>query len=293
MTYTLVGIGEILWDLLPSGNQMGGAPANFAYHASALGEEGVMVSRVGRDPLGLEIKNHLRDLGVSLDYIGVDEFYPTGTVTVEIDHKGVPDFTIHEEVAWDYLMDETSLSGLANKTDAVCFGSLAQRSPTSRNTIRKFLSNTSPGTLRIFDINLRQSFYSKEVLEGSLSIANVLKLNEHEIRVLSDMYALEGDDPFNLVELSKLFGLELVALTRGRNGSILYSQDQFSIHPGYSVEVVDTVGAGDAFTAALAIGLLNRYKLEHINDLANRVASYVCTQSGGTPPIPQRFRDLF
>ena len=293
MTYTLVGIGEILWDLLPSGNQMGGAPANFAYHASALGEEGVMVSRVGRDPLGLEIKNHLRDLGVSLDYIGVDEFHPTGTVTVEIDHEGVPDFTIHEEVAWDYLVDETSLSELANKTDAVCYGSLAQRSPPSRNVIGKFLSNTSPGTLRIFDINLRQSFYSKEVLEGSLSIANVLKLNEHEIRVLSDMYALEGDDPFNLVELSKLFGLELVALTRGRNGSILYSQDQFSIHPGYSVEVVDTVGAGDAFTAALAIGLLNRYKLEHINDLANRVASYVCTQSGGTPPIPQRFRDLF
>ncbi len=293
MTHLLVGLGEILWDILPSGKQMGGAPANFAYHASALGEEGVTVSRVGKDQLGLEINNCLRDLGLSSEYITVDEFHPTGMVTVEIDHEGVPDFTIHEDVAWDYLVDETSLSELANQTVAVCFGSLAQRSPTSRNTIRKFLWSTSPGTMRIFDLNLRQSFYSKEVLDGSLTIANVLKLNEYELGILSDMYDLEGDDQSNLEELSKRFNLELVALTRGMNGSMLYYQDQFSIHPGYAVNVVDTVGAGDAFAAAMTIGMLKGYELDHLNDLANQVASFVCTQLGGTPLIPRKIIELF
>jgi fructokinase len=293
MTYTLVGIGEILWDVLPSGKQMGGAPANFAYHASALGEEGVTVSRIGKDPLGLEMQNHLKDLGLSLDYIGVDEFHPTGTVTVEIDHEGVPDFTIHEEVAWDYLVDETSLSELANKTDAVCYGSLAQRSPPSRNVIGKFLSNTSPGTLRIFDVNLRQSFYSKEVIDDSLKSADILKLNKEEFQILSEMYVFEGDERAVLQDFLMVFDLHLIALTKGMHGSVLCDQDGFSIHPGYVVDVLDTVGAGDAFAAAMTIGMLKGYELDHLNDLANRVASYVCTQPGGTPLIPHKIERLF
>jgi fructokinase len=293
LAYLLVGIGEILWDMLPAGNQMGGAPANFAYHASALGEEGLIVSRVGKDQLGVEILNHLRDLGLSSDFITLDEAHPTGTVTVELDHDGVPDFTIHEGVAWDYLVDETELFQFAKQADAVCFGSLAQRSTTSRNTIMKFILNTSSETLRIFDINLRQNYYSKDIIDSSLVIANVLKLNEHELQTLSNMYAFEGDERLRLIELSKRFDLQVVALTKGLHGSMLYSQNQFSDHTGYKVKVVDTVGAGDAFTAAMTIGMLKGYELDHLNDLANRVAAFVCTQPGGTPRISRKITELF
>jgi fructokinase len=293
VSYLLVGIGEILWDILPSGKQMGGAPANFAYHASVLGEEGVVVSRVGKDELGLEILNHLRILGLSSDFISLDESYPTGTVTVHVDQDGVPDFTIHEDVAWDVLPETQGLPGLAQRADVVCYGSLAQRLPTSLNTIQKFVSRLSSDKFRIFDINLRQHFYSKKVISRSLKLANILKLNEHELGILSEMYSLEGEEALALKDLIERFDLEKVALTKGSNGSVLYTQDQISFHSGFRVDVVDTVGAGDAFTAAMAIGMLKGFELDRINELANRVASYVCTQPGATPPIPKEIRALF
>jgi fructokinase len=293
VSYVLVGIGEILWDILPSGKQMGGAPANFAYHAAALGEDGVVVSRVGKDELGLEILNHLELLGLSSEFITLDESYPTGTVTVNVDWDGVPDFTIHENVAWDVLPEAQGLPELAQRADVVCYGSLAQRSPTSLNTIQKFLLSMSSDKLRIFDINLRQNFYSREVISRSLKLANFLKLNEHELGTLSEMYSLEGEEELTLKGLAERFDLEMVALTKGSNGSVLYAQDQISIHSGFTVDVVDTVGAGDAFTAAMAIGVLKGFELDRINELANRIASYVCTQPGGTPPIPKEIQLLF
>lgn len=272
---------------------MGGAPANFAYHASALGEEGVVVSRVSKDALGLEILNHLKLLGLSTDFITLDKSYPTGTVTVHVDQEGVPDFTIHEDVAWDVLPETQGLPELAQRSDGVCYGSLAQRSPTSLNTIQGFVLRLSSNKLRIFDINLRQHFFSKEIISRSLELANILKLNEQELGILSSMYSIEVEEALALKGLAERFNLEMVALTKGSNGSVLYAQDQVSIHSGFTVDVVDTVGAGDAFTAAMAIGMLKGFELDRINAVANRIASFVCTQPGATPPIPKEMRALF
>ena len=293
MKYRLVGIGEILWDVLPSGRKLGGAPANFAYHAHSLGEIGIVVSRVGNEDLGDEIRNALKGLGIAPDFITIDEIHPTGTVSVEIDSEGVPDFIIHEEVAWDYIPETDGLLELAKRTDAVCFGSLAQRAPVSRETIRKFLANTSGDALRIFDINLRQKFYSKSIIEDSLQFANILKVNDAELSLVVNILGLDEDekDPFKM--LSELFELRLIALTKGASGSVLYSEGHKSVHNGYSVKVNDTIGAGDGFTAAMTIGVLKGYELRRINALANRVASYICTQFGATPKIPHEIMDLF
>jgi fructokinase len=293
MKYRLVGIGEILWDVLPSGRKLGGAPANFAYHANSLGEIGIVVSRVGNEDLGDEIRTALKGLGIVPDFITIDEIHPTGTVSVKVDSEGVPDFIIHEEVAWDYIPETDRLLELAKRTDAVCFGSLAQRAPVSRETIRKFLANTPKDALRIFDINLRQEFYSRSIIEKSLQFANILKVNDAELPLVVNIMGLDKDQKDPLGMFSELFELRLVALTRGASGSVLYSEGQKSVHNGYSVKVNDTIGAGDGFTAAMAIGVLKGYELNHINILANRVASYICTQVGATPEIPHEIKDLF
>jgi len=293
MKKAIVGIGEVLWDLLPSGKQMGGAPANFAYHANKLGEEGIVVACIGNDDLGKEILNTLEGMALEKDFVLIDTTHPTGTVQVLLDEKGSPTFTIQEEVAWDYLRTTPELLNLARRIDAVCFGSLAQRSSVSRDTIRAFLEETCAEALRIFDINLRQSFYSKEIIEYSLNIANILKLNEHELQVVASLTEIEGDEQTLMGLLLEQYNLGLVALTRGANGSDIYQEGKFSIHEGYSVDVVDTVGAGDAFTAALILGILKGFDPHKINDLANRVASFVCTQSGATPEIPKEIKDLF
>jgi fructokinase len=289
----MVGIGEILWDFLPEGKKLGGAPANFAYHANGLGAEGVVVSCVGEDALGHEIVNSLARLGLTTEFIFIDSLHPTGTVQVELDENGVPTFTIHEDVAWDYLPATQELMELARRAEVVCFGSLAQRSEISQDTIRAFLEETRSGALRVFDINLRQSFYSPQVVEYSLSLANVFKLNEGELHAVSHLLELDGDVPVLLELLTEQYGLKLIALTRGDKGSLLFSEGQVSDHPGIPVHVVDTVGAGDAFTAALMLGMLRDFSLDKINDLSNRVASYVCTQAGATPEIPQELRNLF
>ncbi len=287
MTYSLVGIGELLWDIFPTGKELGGAPANFAYHASALGGEGLIVSCVGSDYLGHEILGRLNTLSLSCKYVASDVKHPTGTVSINVGVEGKPSYTIQENVAWDFIPKTQQLMELDKRSNAIAFGTLAQRSEVSRDTIRAFVSQAPLSVLRVFDLNLRQVFYSREVIEWSLERCNVLKVNEEELQVLACLLSMEGDELQLLCDLSRRFNLELVALTKGARGSLLYSQGQISVHEGYKTEVVDTVGSGDAFTAALALGMLAGIDLRTINDYANRVASFICSRRGATPPLPE------
>ena len=290
MKYTIIGLGEILWDMFPAGKNLGGAPANFAYHAHALGHKGVIVSAVGDDELGHEIIEQLQHLCLTCDYIAIDKTKPTGTVSVYLDEKGQPTYTIHEGVAWDFIPNMPSLIALADKADAVCFGSLAQRSEVSRHTIRDFLDKVSSKPLRIFDVNLRQAFYTKAIIESSLQRANVLKINDEELPIIANLLDdfSAKDEHRALKTLARHYDLRLVALTKGDKGSILYANEQFATHPGCAStqSIVDTVGAGDAFTAALAIGMLKGYDLERLNKEANCLAAFVCSRAGATPTLP-------
>ena len=290
--FCLVGLGEVLWDMLPSGPQLGGAPANFAYHAAALGGEGAVASCVGSDELGRAILARLDSLGLDRTAVAIDAAHPTGTVTVELDEAGRPQYTIHENVAWDFISFSDSLVHLAARADAVCFGSLAQRSPGSRQTIEEFLDHTLKACLRIFDINLRQSFYSRQVLEGSLERCDVVKLNDEELPVVAGLLDLGGDEHDALAALLKRYPLRLAVLTKGSAGSVLLSPRGRSQMDGQQVRVVDTVGAGDAFTAAVAMGLLEGADLAMLHRRACRLAAYVCTQAGATPPVPEELKRL-
>jgi len=291
--FEILAVGEILWDLLPAGKQLGGAPANFAYHAHALGARVHLVSRVGDDPPGLEILDRLHALGVATDCVAADAAAPTGTVSVELSADGQPQFTIHEDVAWDRIQTDEGLLELAARAQAVCFGSLAQRREPSRTSIRRLVAATPVGAVRVFDINIRQQFFSQEVIETSLRLANVLKLNDQELVLLEGMFGLRGDAREQLAVLARCFGLDAVALTRGVGGSLLMSNGVWSEHPGLPAEVADTVGAGDAFTAAMTLGLLAGWPLNRINRHANEIASYVCSQSGATPTLPGELRRSF
>jgi len=286
-SFALVGLGEILWDMLPTGKQLGGAPANFAYHAQALGSKGIVVSCIGDDELGKEILSQLGGLGLDCGYIAVDKAHRTGTVTVKLDAKGVPDFTIHENVAWDFIPLDAGLLELAARADAVCFGALCQRSDVSRDTVRRFLKETKPDCLRIFDINIRQSYYSKDIVGAMLDTSNILKLNDDELPLVAELLDIKGSESEILAELVARYRLRLVVLTKGAEGSRLYGPDGDSVCEGIPPEkIADTVGAGDAFTAAVAVGLLKSDGLEQINAHANRVASFVCSQNGATPKLP-------
>lgn len=282
--HRIIGLGEILWDLLPGGKELGGAPANFAYHAQALGAGACVVSCVGRDQLGDEILALLDDVGLDRTSLAVDPERPTGTVSVSLDAKGVPTYVIHTDVAWDFMPWSEGLATLAAGAAAVCFGSLGQRSPVSRETIRAFLGSTSPSCLRVFDVNLRQSFYDRDVIHESCALSNIVKLNDEELPILAQMLGLSGESTEDLLrELVNMYSLRLIALTRGSHGSILCAPDAISEHQGCPARVVDTVGAGDSFTAAIVVGVLNGEKLDRINDSANRLAAYVCSQKGAMP----------
>lgn len=285
--FIVVGIGELLWDLFPEGKRLGGAPLNFCYHAQQLGAEGYPVSAIGGDDLGIEIRDVLNEKGMSDVFVAEDTDRPTGTVGIVLDGQGKPTYEIHEGVAWDALPMSGKLKSLAQKTDAVCFGSLAQRNPLSRSTIQTFLRAMRPDALRIFDVNLRQKFYSKKIIEESLRQANILKLSEEELPVLAEMFGLIGTGQGQLTDLMDRFDLQLIAYTRGADGSLLVAPDAISDHPGYPVAVADSVGAGDSFTAVLCMGLLNRKSLDDINEHANRVAAFVCSQTGATPTLQE------
>jgi fructokinase len=286
---TIVGIGEVLWDMLPQGRQLGGAPANFAYHAAALGAEGCVVSRVGDDELGREILARLDALGVNREHVGIDPIHPTGRVDVRVDATGVPDYIIHEDAAWDYICAQSDLATLAARAAAVCYGTLALRAPVSRSTLLGFVESVPPACLRVCDVNLRQSYFRMAWVSALLVHSDLLKLNDAELPVVAEMFGIASADPrAAALELIDRFHLRLVALTRGPRGSLLVASDgRTSDHPGAPAgTVVDTVGAGDAFTAALVTGLLAGRDLDRINHDANRLAAYVCTQRGATPPIP-------
>jgi fructokinase len=280
----IVGLGELLWDLLPAGKQLGGAPANFAYHASMLGNTGITASRVGADDLGKEAIEHLTQLQLSTEYIQIDATAKTGTVAVRLSQSGEPSYTITTDVAWDFLEWTTAWQELANKTDAVCFGSLAQRSPQSRETIRQFLQNTSSNTLRVFDVNLRQSFYSPDLLAESFRLAHIAKLNENELREIGKERDIDAASDVEIArQLLLEFDLQLLCVTRGDNGSLLVTESETVEHPGYKVKVSDTIGSGDAFTATLIHYYLNGSSLREISDNANRVGAWVASLPGATP----------
>jgi fructokinase len=295
---TIVGLGELLWDLLPSGKQLGGAPANFAYITNLLGDHGIPASRIGCDPLGDEALQKLSQLGLSANFVQRDSAHPTGTVNVKIDAAGQPCFEILQPVAWDYLEWTEEWTQLAREADAVCFGSLAQRSAISQSTIRTFLNATRREAIRIFDVNLRQSFYSRQILADSMSLATIVKLNHDELTKIMALFELEHrSEKDSARHLLSLHNLQLICVTRGDAGSLLISGDECSEHPGIKVKVADTVGAGDAFTAAMVHGYLRGAPLAQINETANRVGAWVASQSGATPApkagsLPQTLADI-
>ncbi len=282
----MIGLGEVLWDLLPSGKVLGGAPANFAYMTNLLGDQGVVASRVGDDELGRRACRVMQELGLSTTYVQCDPQHPTGTAGVFIDSAGQPTFTIKESVSWDFLEWTESWEQLSARADVVCFGALAQRSPASAATIERFLQNTPKKALRIFDVNLRQSFYSTEVLRRSLQYTDIVKLNEQELLHVASLLGFDRSDDETLARrlLSK-FNLRLVCVTRGARGSLLVSADKTAEHKGLSVKVADAIGAGDAFAACLAHHYVRGKSLEEISESANRFASWVATQVGATPTI--------
>jgi len=299
MNFNVVGVGEVLWDLLLTGQQLGGAPANFAYHAHELGAQTQVITRVGNDDYGHEIIRRFHEMGLRDATVQIDEIAPTGTAKVALSGDGLAHFTIQENVAWDYLALTPRAVAVAREADAICFGSLAQRCEPSRNTIQQLVAAAPADALRVFDINLRQQFYSRGLIEQSLQLANVLKLNDDELPTLADMFSLTGSTErpieHQIERLAQTFSLRLVALTRGANGSLLYQKDEgrWSDCRSRPVEVVDTVGAGDSFTAALVLGLLRKMDLDEINTLANEVARYVCSHAGATPSLPAEFARRF
>ena len=284
---TVAGLGELLWDVFPSHKRPGGAPANFACHCRQLGAEAYPVSCVGTDDLGRLIRDELRAIGVDTSYVLETDTFPTGTVQVTLNDKGKPSYQISENVAWDHIPFTTELKALAAKLDAVCFGSLAQRSAISHATIRSFVQHMPPGALRIFDVNLRESFVSREQIVGSLQLASILKLSDEELPVLAGYFGLRGDVMAQLNGLRERFELKLVAYTRGPDGSLLVGDDAVDDAPGLEVVIVDSVGAGDSFTAALCMGILKDWPLNKVNSFANSVAAFVCSQKGATPILAE------
>ncbi len=280
MKKVIVGIGEILWDMLPSGKALGGAPANFAYHAMRLGEEGWAVSAVGDDALGREILDIVASKKLK-NLIALSD-KPTGTVEVELDSRGVPSYNIMEDVAWDNIPFTPEMEGLAKRADAVCYGSLVQRMK-SRESVLRFVRSMRPEALKVFDINLRQHYYDREILEESLKLADILKINDEEIRIVAGMFGLGDDDAAACRSLIADYGLKLVILTRGAEGSEVVTADEVIPQAVGHVDVVDTVGAGDAFTAAFVVAYLRGDPLADAQRLATKTASYVCSRKGAMP----------
>jgi fructokinase len=288
MKKKVVGLGEVLWDLFPAGARLGGAPANFAYITTLMCDRGIVASRVGQDSRGVEALRRLDELGLDIDYVQTDRDHPTGTVNVDVDGNGQPRFEIAQPVAWDHLQWTPEWQRLAEATDAVCFGSLAQRSPTSRQTIQRFLRAVPSSTLKIFDVNLRQSFYSQEILAASMKLADMVKLNNDELPKIMSLSRLPHKDELSSARrLIEEYELELVSITRGGRGSLLVSSKNSSEHPGFKVQVADTVGSGDAFTAGLVHEYLHGASLDLMNEVANLVGAWVASEAGAMP-TPKR-----
>lgn len=287
MNDIVVGMGEALWDVLPEGKKIGGAPANFAYHVSQFGLTSCVVSAVGDDALGKEITENFTSKG--LNQLIAEVPYPTGTVQVEIDPAGVPQYEIKENVAWDNIPYTARLEQLAERTKAVCFGSLAQRNVVSRNTINRFF-DAMPRTadsLVVFDVNLRQGFYNKEIICNSMKRCNILKINDEGLVTVSRMFGYPGIDLQDKcwILLGK-YNLKMLILTCGINGSYVFTPGNVSFQPTPKVEVADTVGAGDSFTAAFIASILKGKSVQEAHSLAVQTSAYVCTKKGAMPILP-------
>jgi fructokinase len=282
--FTIVGLGEVLWDLFPEGRQLGGAPTNFAYMTNLLGDRGIVASRVGQDALGDEAIAKLQELRLETFSVQRDSSRPTGSVKVEVNAQGQPRFEITERVAWDFLQWTAEWEATARTADAVCFSSLGQRSAQSRETMRAFLHAAPAHALRVFDVNLRQHFYSLEVISESLELADIVKMNHEEVLPVTRLVGLPEETLVRSGQrILSRFELKLVCITRGPAGSLLVTTDGIHEHPGLPARVADTVGAGDAFTAALVHHYLRGASLEKMNCAANRIGAWVASQVGGTP----------
>jgi fructokinase len=284
----MLGLGELLWDVFEDGKRPGGAPANFAFHAGQLGHRSSVISRVGDDDLGREIVTHLQSHGISTQHIQIDPHKPTGTVPVKVAPDGTPRYTVVPDVAWDHLEDEPRLHQAVAAADVVCFGTLIQRGEKSRRTVRSLLGSCR-GTV-LFDINLRHDFWSKELVCEELKLSTIAKLNEQEQQKLKQAGLGKGDRVDWCRSILLEFRLEMVCVTRGKEGCLLVGTEGHVEHPGYAVEVVDTVGCGDAFAAAVAHCHLCGYSIDKTAEFANRVGSCVASRRGATPPLPETLR---
>ena len=277
----IVGIGELLWDMLPTGKKAGGAPINFVYHASRLGAEGYAISAIGDDMLGKEIIEELDRYHIQ--HLIEKVPYPTGTVKVGLTEDGIPSYTISERVAWDHIIATSNAVDLAEQADAICFGTLAQRSAQSRETIQAISSFAPTDAYRLFDINLRQRYYSKELIEESFYLANVLKANDREFAVLKELFGLTGSEKEVARWFIEKYNLRMFVLTAGASHSTIYTREEVSTLPTQQVQVVDTIGAGEAFSAALVIALLKGKSLEGADLEAVKCAAVVCSKAGAWP----------
>lgn len=290
MDKLIVGLGEALWDCLPNGSKLGGAPANFAYHASQFGNDAYAISAIGNDILGDQTikeldEKHLRHI---MPCVG----YPTGTVQVELDKEGVPTYDIKRNVAWDNIPFTAEMEDIAKRCACVCFGSLAQRSTVSHDTIHRFIKSTSKDCLKIFDINLRQDFYNKEIIRESLTACDILKINDEELVTIGRLFGYPGLDMENKCHLILgKYNLKMLVLTCGTNGSYVFAHGMKSYQPTPKVEVVDTVGAGDSFTGSFAAAILAGMPVKEAHKLAVEVSAFVCTQPGAMPKLPERLLD--
>lgn len=282
--FATVGLGELLWDIFSESRQLGGAPANFAYMTNLLGDEGIVASRVGADELGNQAKSRLEELGLRTEHIQLDAAHRTGTVNVKVDDKGQPTFEIAAPAAWDFFEWTPSWEALAQRADAVCYGSLAQRSPQSRQAIHAFLQSVRPDTTRVFDVNLRQAYYSAQILADSAKKADIIKLNHDELPAVVELLGFRFQDEEPAAEwLLNMLGVKLVCVTRGARGSLLLTEHDKHEFPGIRVAIADTVGAGDAFTAALVYHYLRHTPLPQMNEAANQMGAWVASQVGAMP----------
>lgn len=289
MKRLVVGLGEVLWDMLPEGRKIGGAPVNFAYHAGQFGIDTMAVSAIGNDKLGEDTIAEMN--GKHLNHIFPSVPYPTGSVQVSLDEKGVPAYDIKENVAWDNIPFTNEIESVARSCRAVCFGSLAQRNAVSRNTIRKFIESTPSGCIRIFDINLRQNFYTSNVIHDSLELCNILKINDEEIMLVSRMFNYDSSNIENVCRtIMEDFSLKMVILTCGTKGSYIFTKDDVSFMPTPKVNVADTVGAGDSFTGSFCAAILRGLPVAEAHKKAVEVSAYVCTQNGAMPEIPESMK---
>lgn len=288
----VVGLGELLWDCFENSKRPGGAPANVAFQANQLGCRGVVCTRVGRDADGDKLVNYLKQQGIETAFVQRDEQLPTGRVTVDTSKPGSPEYVIHEDVAWDAIAFDDATQELMQSAAAVCFGTLAQRCRTSRETIHRCLEATTAECLRVYDVNLRQNWYAAEWIESSLAKSSILKLGHGEVCVLAGLLHILNDHASFAASIRDRFGVQLVCITREEHGCLLLAESESVDIPGEPVEVVDAVGAGDAFTAALIFARLQDWPLENTGRFANAVGGLVTTRPGAMPALRHEFVEL-